>query len=1601
VKTIYLYGSLGKRFGKKWRLSVSNLHEACLAIDANESGFIDYIIQQDQKGKMYHVFRRSPFEMKSVDEAVEFYVNKESEALLYQDDEIHILPDAEGGAVVSSIVAATVSAVSFVAGALVAGLTTAAGWLAGGSLLAKVAISVAIGLVMQAITKPPEPPKRKDPISTKSFLMSGGQTRKQQGIAVPLAYGRLRIGGSGISDWEVAKRKKSKKAELLESYSEKIYLDLLCEGPIEGFCNKNGALLDSDDITEGLYFNNVQVRNTSSKFNEVGSLNWVLNENMDGSGKPRFKTGSDNETGVLEKGISSVVSYQQILVGPSPYGADNNDSSPPHWRNPEDAIANDAKLLSHSVTNPFVSKCIFSFKGEASDSDDQGEVGKLGANHRLRFAILVSHGGKEYNIHESSSGCSFSIESGNGVTSVENGSKTKSYFMLDGIATSAYQFDITVSFDHYLNLESGGDNFVFKIVKLSPEFDPSAKDGVVGGISRARNLQLSHIVDYIDENMQYTNCATVCLKIDSKNINKIPQRAYHIKCKKILLPSNYDPVNRIYNGVWDGLMKGQNNDSVSIHSISDNLKEWSDNPAWVLYDVLYNARYGIGKYGLEESDIDKWQLYKVAKYCDELVETAYPIETKSLFPRRFLTSNVVDEETSPKTLLIKIDPREFKLESYTDLDQRNTLLMTSTEDLSITDEVKSRFIDEFGDGSYMAGKKMAFFVHANSQDLTDEEAQYQAASRDGKTLIEERAIISADPETLTIKVSGVPLSNPITRILSGKISYDSGQNQLTGDSDSNFLGELYVGSVITVDGYEYKVSAITNNLSLTLSESLKSSSTGNESISVNKVVGGCACQINHEIVEPRFTANLILTERREALSIIKQITSIFRSMVAFSGGKVFTIQDSLKNPVMLFNNSNVGGGGFVYSGVNKNKRVTACLVRFNDKNKGFSPQLVFEEDSQGIQKFGYIEKEILGIGITSESQARRMAKWVLMTSQLETESVVFKAGQEAAYLYPGCVFEVSDELRVGHNKSGRILGKSTGKYYSDGDNVYSDNNASVFIDKFLLDEPGMSQVEINISSSNIFNSIKEMQVAAKFEKNEIDQDAIINSIYTEQFTKYLGYLSLNADFVGRQGQKSEIRYLKKIREIDLDLKENRINVFSHQFEDGDVVKFYSSGTLPGGLSSKRVYYVVNKTESSFQLSRQELNIDGSYKNIYFNDYGKDIWGNEGGEHYVYLVSAPGETDRITLESLSRVDIGSVYAIKGVASQSSGYSVDLNPLLTALDISSNSSAGNGWYEDSLLGSVYLDTADYSGWVYSIEWSSWFYIKKLEDSQEVGGWVYNETFGWIFIFIDDAGYTWYWFDELDAAVIFYKYAIWVPSIYQEIPSGASSINLLDFDFEVWVARIFEDKGFWCSLLPIEEYTNRGGDKMIGNIHNDIRDRTFGANVYRDNDVSIESNKVYSVSATNSRQQEPSIRVMLNSGHAVSLIDNPTVTISESGYVDIDKTWDIIYISGNIIELVDSTNASELIGDNESISIVATFTPGPQDEAIRFYERQLFRALTVKEVAPNEYEVAGLEYNSSKFLAIERKDVIRRPNLPIPPQADMEKPEAPKNLTLESLN
>ncbi|HGO5823395.1 TPA: phage tail protein [Mannheimia haemolytica] len=109
----------------------------------------------------------------------------------------------------------------------------------------------------------------------------------------------------------------------------------------------------------------------------------------------------------------------------------------------------------------------------------------------------------------------------------------------------------------------------------------------------------SSYTEIIDTEFTYLNSAVAGISFDSEYFNNIPTRNYLIKAKKVKVPSNYDPIKRTYTGFWDGTFK----------------IAWTNNPAWEIYDLapILSKMLGV------EISFDKWALYDVARYCDQLV----------------------------------------------------------------------------------------------------------------------------------------------------------------------------------------------------------------------------------------------------------------------------------------------------------------------------------------------------------------------------------------------------------------------------------------------------------------------------------------------------------------------------------------------------------------------------------------------------------------------------------------------------------------------------------------------------------------------------------------------------------------------------------------------------------------------------------------------------------------------------------------------------------------------------------------------------------------------------------------------------------------------
>lgn len=177
--------------------------------------------------------------------------------------------------------------------------------------------------------------------------------------------------------------------------------------------------------------------------------------------------------------------------------------------------------------------------------------------------------------------------------------------------------------------------------------------------------------------------------------------------------------------------------------------------------------------------------------------------------------------------------------------------------------------------------------------------------------------------------------------------------------------------------------------------------------------------------EPRFTCNAYIQTRYEAYTLLSQLASIFRAMVFWSAGQITCVQDRPSDKIALFNSSNVIDGQFNYSGSSVKTRHTVCLVTWNDPVDRYKQKVEYVEDEEGIAVYGVVQTEIQAFGCTSRGQAHRLGKWLLFSERLETETVNFKAGMDAARIYPGAVIQTQDSFRSGKRFGGRLLSGSS------------------------------------------------------------------------------------------------------------------------------------------------------------------------------------------------------------------------------------------------------------------------------------------------------------------------------------------------------------------------------------------------------------------------------------------------------------------------------------------------------------------------------------------------------------------------------------------------
>ena len=220
--------------------------------------------------------------------------------------------------------------------------------------------------------------------------------------------------------------------------------------------------------------------------------------------------------------------------------------------------------------------------------------------------------------------------------------------------------------------------------------------------------------------------------------------------------------------------------------------------------------------------------------------------------------------------------------------------------------------------------------------------------------------------------------------------------------------------------------------------------------------------------EPRFSCNTVLQKREDAYETVMALSSVMRGMTFWSAGSLSLSQDRPTDPSYLFNLSNVTAEGFTYSGTSLKTRSTVVSVSYFDME---NQELNFEtiEDTVAKDKYGIIQKKVTGFGCSSRNQARRLGRFILFEEQNSTETISFATGlAEGVIVRPGQVIEVSDPVRAGLRRGGRIKSATTTTVtVDDTENTDLDSTNSPTLSVVLSDGSVETKSVSNISGAVI------------------------------------------------------------------------------------------------------------------------------------------------------------------------------------------------------------------------------------------------------------------------------------------------------------------------------------------------------------------------------------------------------------------------------------------------------------------------------------------------------------------------------------------------------
>jgi hypothetical protein len=738
-------------------------------------------------------------------------------------------------------------------------------------------------------------------------------------------YGPISLAGSP-SD--------SSRNKTLDTESLYISSDLLCEGPIEGLVDPDGSTLNylsfdsnvanaSSSLAYGMYYNDTPIRDKKTNFLNFSAANFFVSygqeiDNLNSTPSAVYSYNSRIYDLDIDPGITEFKLYQfdEALF---------TDSTLVPLQQKLINARNISRNFSHYVKNKYTTRATVNIKVDTCFYI--GGDGSTFSNH-ARFVVCVT------NLF----------------------TRTRVYYFFQGyfvVKGSPTLIPIEIEFGKKNDLKSNNPEYIINIYSVEKRL--SASDEKTNNF--AKEFYVDSVIEKVGYRFSYPYSVVCENKISSKHFSNVPVRSFDCKLLKIKVPENYDADVHEYIGDWNGYF-------------SKTLK-WTDNPAWIFYDLCLNSRYGLAKTYITENDLNKWEMLKISKFCDELVIT---------------------------NAATKYNADNFSYDNKLKIDEKNYNTITFTW---------SKSINELRDAYPENG---ILFLY----DVVNE-------SEENININYKKIILSASLDGTTARL---------------KLCNDFGMRRFI-ESDSS--GEFYKSLQVYISGNpailnteeKIKFYALSYINSSVTSEYPSSNTSIAQKFTKSKIFdstlkiksGKCVArqQDYYDFLEPRFSANIYINENVEGLKILSDLASVFRGVFYFRNGLLNLTTDVKKPVVYLFTNSNVKEGNFTYTSANLETSFSVVKVSYLDKTDNFKDKIINVEDSSLIKKYGLIEKEILGFGITSRYQAERIGKWFLATSKLESQTVSFSTGIEVTNIKIGDIVRVADDLKFSKLAFGRVV----------------------------------------------------------------------------------------------------------------------------------------------------------------------------------------------------------------------------------------------------------------------------------------------------------------------------------------------------------------------------------------------------------------------------------------------------------------------------------------------------------------------------------------------------------------------------------------------------